>query len=39
MPRSIASASSAWSIIGSTTATLGLTANPAGTHSSESRIE
>src|SRR4051812_50072273 len=38
MPRSIASASSAWHIIGSTTATRGLTAKPAGTHRSDAMI-
>jgi hypothetical protein len=38
MPRSIASASSGWHIIGSTTATRGLTANPAGTHCSDAMI-
>ena len=38
MPRSIAVASSAWHIIGSTTAKFGLTAKPAGTHSSEAMI-
>ena len=35
MPRSIAVASSRWHIIGSTTATLGLTAKPAGRQLSE----
>src|SRR3954452_4455990 len=38
MPRSIASASSGWHIIGSTTATRGLTAKPAGTHRAEAMI-
>src|SRR3954454_16360707 len=38
MPRSIASASSSAHIIGSTTATLGLTAKPAGTQRSDAMI-
>src|SRR4051794_41305418 len=38
MPRSIASASSRWHIIGSTTATRGLTAKPPGTHRSDATI-
>src|SRR4051794_41744501 len=38
MPRSIASASSGWHIIGSTTATRALTANPAGTQRSDATI-
>src|SRR4051794_41907851 len=36
MPRSIAVSSSSWSIIGTTTATEGLTSKPTGTHSSDS---
>src|SRR4051812_50120959 len=38
MPRSIAVASSAWSIIGRTTAKRGLTAKPPGTQRSEAMI-
>src|SRR5438270_866152 len=38
MPRSIAVASSAWHIIGSTTATFALTSKPAGTQRSEATI-
>src|SRR4051794_9169986 len=38
MPRSIASASSAWHIIGSTTATRGLTVKPAGTQRSDATV-
>ena len=35
MPRSIAVASSAWHIIGTTTEKFGLTANPTGLHASD----
>src|SRR4051795_6276931 len=38
MPRSIASASSGWHIIGRTTARRGLTAKPAGTQRSDATI-